>query len=177
MARKPVGPETTPEGSGGAENRDPDVRRVCAWSATCARAGFDTAPGDAGRGVCLSWWLPCQLNEWLCRGGVNRAEIGDIRETDLNRIASRDVRGWLSWTRQREGEQHAVSGRDGLAGGQTHDRLATESPFDFRNPLFVRRVRVHRGFHTREGIPNDASPGMRRVPRFSLSRQVKRPRP
>jgi hypothetical protein len=115
------------------------------------RARSHSTLGDDGRGDDLSQWLPCQLNKRLARGGVDLAEVEDIRETDENRVAPLDVSGLLPRTSVREGEQHRVTGRDRVAVGQGHDRTATATTLDFGDPLFARREGGHEGLRTRDG--------------------------
>jgi hypothetical protein len=92
------------------------------------------------------------LNEGLARGGVDQTQVADIGQTDEDRIAPLDVSGLLARTGVREGEEHGVTDRKDLAGRQGHDRPATATALDVRDPLFVRRIRVHRGSGTVAGV-------------------------
>ena len=131
-------------------------RRLLIRSPTPPSGGSHATPGNVGRGIDLSQWLPTQLNKGLARGGVGCAEVEDIGQDDEDRIAPLDVFGRLPRTSKGVSEQHRVTGRDRLAVGQGHDRPATATTLDFRDPFFARREGVHQGFHTGDGVPNDA---------------------
>jgi hypothetical protein len=111
----------------------------------------DATLGNGGRGINLPQWLPTQLNKGLSRSGVGCTEIEDIGQDDKDRIAPLDVFGRLPRTSERVSEQHAVTGSDRLAGGQAHNRPATATTFDFRDPRFARREGVHQRLLTRHG--------------------------
>jgi hypothetical protein len=118
----------------------------------CMRSGSHAKPGNGGRGIALSQWLPGQLDKGLTRGGVDFAEIEHIGETDENRIAAVDVFGLLPRTSVGVSEQHGVTSGDRLAVGQGHDRPATATTLDFRDPLFARREGSHEGLARVKGL-------------------------
>jgi hypothetical protein len=83
------------------------------------------------------------LKEGLARGGVSSVKISDIGEEDKDRIATLDVTRFLARMEMSLGEEDGITGRERFVGGQREDRDAASTALDFRNPLFVGRIRIH----------------------------------
>ena len=174
LRMKPFRPEKVHEGIVRSEEGADEARteippcRVggvegSARSAAPMSGRSDATLGDGGRGIDLSQRLPTQLDKGLARGGVGCAEVEDIGQDDEDRIAPLDVCGLLPRTSKRVGEQHGVTGGDRLAVGQGHDRPATATTLDLRDPFFARRESGHQGFPTSvcETISSLSSLGLR----------------